>query len=70
VYLRLGRIDRAIADYDAALGLEPRDPYALYGRGIARRRRGDAARAGADIAAARAILPDVAEAFAQHGVRP
>ena len=65
-YLRAGRFDPAIADYDAVLRRNPRDPFALYGRGLAHRHKGDAARAAADIAAAKAISRDIAEDMERH----
>jgi tetratricopeptide (TPR) repeat protein/predicted aspartyl protease len=36
VELRMGRYDRAIADYDEALRLAPKSAWSLYGRGLAR----------------------------------
>ena len=65
VHLRLGRLDEAIADDDAALKLNPRLATALYGRGLARRRKGDQAGGDADIAAAEAVQADIAEAYAK-----
>ena len=47
---------RAIADYDAARAT------ALYGRGTAKLKKGDAS-GDADIAAAKAIKPNIAAAF-------
>jgi len=69
-YLKLGMLDAAIADYNVALRLEPGRPYSLFGRGIARQRKGDKAGGGADMAAAKAKTPGIAEEFAQYGVRP
>lgn len=48
---------RAIADFEAALVVDPKMAQALYGRGLARIGSGDVARGNADIAAARAIEP-------------
>lgn len=67
-YLRLGRVDDAIADLDAALKLAPRLAASLFVRSIAWSRKGDAAKAAADRAAAVAIDPDVAEVYAGYGV--
>jgi tetratricopeptide (TPR) repeat protein len=67
--LRLGQFDAAIADDDAALKLRPRIAEALYSRGLARRSKGDAAGAADDIAAAKAIQPDIADKFACDGVQ-
>ena len=43
LYLRLGRLDEAIADYDAALKINPRLAGSSYGRGLAKRKKGDQA---------------------------
>ena len=68
LYLRLGRLDEAIADYDAALKTNPRLAGSLYGRGLAKRKKGDQAGGDAEIAAARAIQADIAEEFAKYGM--
>jgi tetratricopeptide (TPR) repeat protein len=70
VLFRLGEYDRSIADYDASLRLEPRNPWSLYGRGVARLRKGAAAEGEADIAAARAIWPPIADEARRHGIVP
>jgi tetratricopeptide (TPR) repeat protein len=67
-YLGLGELDRAIADYDAALKLSPKLGYALLGRGMAKLRKGDAAGGNADIAAAKAADADIAAELARRGV--
>ncbi|PYN13759.1 MAG: hypothetical protein DME05_17660, partial [Candidatus Rokuibacteriota bacterium] len=69
-YLKLGRLDRAIADYDAALHLDRKYAHALYGRGLAKRKTGDHSGAEADIAAARAISPRVAADYAGYALDP
>ncbi|HUO20449.1 MAG TPA: aspartyl protease family protein [Steroidobacteraceae bacterium] len=70
VYLRQGRLDKASADFDAALSLNAKLPWALYGRGLARLRLGQSAAAAADIAAAKALSPRIAEEAASHGIGP
>jgi len=65
VELRLGAYDKAITDYDAALALEPKMAWSLYGRGLAKIRTGHATEGQADMAAASALdgtLPAVAKA--------
>jgi tetratricopeptide (TPR) repeat protein len=68
-YLKLGQFDQAIADYDAALGHNPRDPGSLYGCGLARLRlQNDPESGRADLAAAKALDPGVAAEFARYGL--
>jgi hypothetical protein len=69
-YLRLSRLDDAVADYDEALRRKPKQAGSLYGRGLAKLKKGDAAGSEADIAGAKAIQADVAEKFARYGVTP
>ena len=68
-YLKLGMLDAAIADYNIALQIEPGRPYSLFGRGVARRKRGDTAGGNTDMAAAKAKVPGIADEFAKYGVR-
>jgi len=69
LYLRLGRLDDAIVEYDAALKLAPKVATSLFGRGIAKQRNGDTAGGDADMAAAKAIDASIAEKFANYGVK-
>jgi tetratricopeptide (TPR) repeat protein len=67
--LKLGQYDRAIADYDAGLRLDPPNKADfLYGRGLAKIKKGDAS-GNADVAAAKALHEKIAEEFASYGVR-
>jgi tetratricopeptide (TPR) repeat protein len=59
VYLATGAVDDAFDDFDAALNLDAHRASSLMGRGLARRRKGDASGARADIAAAREIDPSI-----------
>lgn len=70
VLLKLGRFDEAIADYDAGLKLYAKSAISLYGRGVARRKKGDIAGGDADIATAKAMRGDVADLLAKWGVSP
>ena len=68
-YLKMGQYDRAIADYEAGLRLNPANKADyLYGRGLAKLKKGDAS-GSADVAAAKALHEKIAEEFASYGVR-
>ena len=68
-YLKLGQLDSAIADYNAALRVGPNLASSLYGRGLAKLKNGDASGGNADIAAAQAIKPSIVGEFVQYGVQ-
>jgi tetratricopeptide (TPR) repeat protein len=68
VLLKLGRFDEAIAEYDAGLKVYAKGAASLYGRGVARRKKGDVAGGDADIAAAKALKGDIADLYAEWGV--
>ena len=61
-------LERALADYDAAVAVAPRNAWALYLRGIALARAGKADAAAADRKAALAINPGVAKRAARFGL--
>lgn len=67
VYLRLGQLEPAIADYTAALKQDPKRASSLYGRAVATK-----AKTGqfdsADVGAAEALDPRVAATFAGFGL--
>lgn len=66
--LRAGEWEGARTSYEAALEVEPGNPNALFGRGVARRRGGD--RQGVqDMNQARDFEPHIARAFEELGVR-
>ena len=71
VNLKLGFYQKAIADYSAALSQfrGAKRATALYGRGIAKRRSGNATGAKSDIAAAKAIRSTIADEFASYGIQ-
>ncbi len=68
-WLKMGQFDRAIADYDAGLRLNPdnKADY-LYGRGLAKLKKGDASGT-ADVAAAKALHDKIDAEFASYGVK-
>jgi tetratricopeptide (TPR) repeat protein len=68
VHLRMKQWDKAIADYNKALDLRNDLTLALYGRGVAKRAKGDIAGGNADIAAAQRDEPDIANIMRRLGV--
>jgi tetratricopeptide (TPR) repeat protein len=70
VLLRLGRYDESIAAYDAALSSGSTSANSLYGRGLAKRARGDVDASRGDIRAAMAADALIAETFAAYGLQP
>jgi tetratricopeptide (TPR) repeat protein len=68
VHLKLKEVDSALADYDAALKADSKDAFSLYGRGTAKRWKGDATGADADIAAAEQIRAGIAADFERYGL--
>jgi tetratricopeptide (TPR) repeat protein len=70
VYLRLNRLEAAIDDYDAALKLNPKGAWSLYGRGLARLRSGAREAGLADLDAAKAIDGSVESEASRFGLEP
>jgi TonB family protein len=69
VYFRLGQYQQSIQDYDVLLGMPGRSPPALFTRGLAKLRLGDA-NGEADVNAAKEMSPGIVEQMAQLGVTP
>src|SRR5947209_17441685 len=63
----MSHFDAAVSDYDAVLRTNPKLAFALYGRGLARVKHEDPS-GEVDLAAARALQPDIAEECARYGV--
>jgi tetratricopeptide (TPR) repeat protein len=70
VFLRLGDYPKSIADYDAAIAIEPKKASSWYGRGVDKLRQHQTAAGDADIAQAKSLSPRVAEKFAHYGISP
>jgi tetratricopeptide (TPR) repeat protein len=66
--LRLGNQDKALADYDRALKLQPENALALYGRGVVRSKQGQGQTGQADIEAARKLIPAIDAMMAHYGL--
>ena len=58
VNLKSGQTKNAIADFDAALKINPRLTSSLYGRGLAKKRNGSIAEGDLDINNAKAMDPE------------
>lgn len=69
LHLKLGETRAALAEYEVALEIDDTRPIALYGRGIARDRLGDAAGAASDREAASLRFPGVAREFSSYGIQ-
>ena len=69
IYLKLGDPAIAIAEYNAALAVNPNQPLALWGRGLARIRNGETKEGEADQAAARVLDPNVERQFSIYGLK-
>ena len=67
-YLRLGKLKKSLADFDRGLAIKPDGAWSLYGRGLVRQGLGDAARAQADLAAARKVDPHIDAAIQRSGL--
>lgn len=70
VQLRLKAYALAIADCTAAVTANPMSASSHYLRGVAKVRAGDVMGGDADIDSARVRDPDVAQTFANYGVKP
>jgi tetratricopeptide (TPR) repeat protein len=67
-YERKGEFDRALADYDRVLSLEPQYLLAHYGRGVSFLRKGELASAKAAFDNALALNPEFIEALYSRGI--
>ena len=70
VRYRLGDYDKAMADFDAALKLQPNNAWALYGRGLARLKKNQRGEGDKDLAEAVKISPSVVDGYKRMGLSP
>lgn len=69
IYLKLGDDALALNEYEAALQIDPNRATGLFGRGLARIRRGDTKGGEGDQAAARTINPEIDQQFVFYGLK-
>jgi len=62
-YADKGEYDHALADFDVVMRFDAKNALALYARGLTLLKKGDAEAGKADIAAAKAINPNIVEQF-------
>ncbi len=67
---RQGDNAKAVADANDALKINPKNPRALYVRALAESRQNKKNESEADLAAARAAAPKMAERFEHYGIAP
>lgn len=70
VYLKMGKFDLALADYERAVKGQPAWAHFMYGRGIALLRLGREEEGRQWIARAKAAEPDIAEKYEGYGITP
>jgi tetratricopeptide (TPR) repeat protein len=69
VYFRLGRMEDALADFDAALDQAPGMAASLFMRGVIRKQTGVPG-GDEDLAGARLMAPRIDEDYAKYGIKP
>jgi tetratricopeptide (TPR) repeat protein/predicted aspartyl protease len=70
VHLRQGNYDKAIADFDDAFKMTPKNARALYARAVAESRKNEKKDSANDVEAAKQIAPEVAKSFECYGIVP
>jgi Tfp pilus assembly protein PilF len=70
VRLRQADYDKAIADFNDALKIAPKNARALYARAVAESRQNKTKESESDLEAARQIAPQVGEKFERYGLVP
>jgi tetratricopeptide (TPR) repeat protein len=69
LYLKAGKFDEAIADFTAAIQADAKFANSMYGRGLAKLKKGDAVGGQSDMATAEALDPDVMQELARYGIK-
>jgi tetratricopeptide (TPR) repeat protein len=68
-YFKMGQLEKANADYNAALKLDPMKARSLYSRGLAKLKGGDTIGGNKDIEVAKELKLDLKEQSARYGVQ-
>jgi hypothetical protein len=61
--------DSPLYDYTSALRIDPKLASSLYGRGLAKLKKGDTTGGNADVAAAKAIDANIVGDFVRYGLQ-
>jgi tetratricopeptide (TPR) repeat protein len=70
VHLRQGDYDKAIADFNDAFKITPKNARALYARAVAESRKDEKKISASDVETAKQIAPEVAKSFERYGIAP
>jgi hypothetical protein len=62
--------DKAIADFNDAFKMTPKNARALYARAVAESRKNEKSDSASDVEAAKQIAPEVAKSFERYGIVP
>ena len=68
VYLRMGKPQKALADFNRGLAIKADGASSLYGRGLVHLALDEASAAQADLAAARKVQPDIDDSVRRSGL--
>jgi tetratricopeptide (TPR) repeat protein len=68
VYFRMGQYDKAISDYEDALKKQPRAASPMYGKGLAKVKKGQVEEGRAEMQAALALDPSLAQRARLYGL--
>ena len=69
-WLKRGDAEKALADFDAALALNPKAAATIYGRGLARLRLGRTDEGRIDLGVAKILDPEIAAFYDKNGLTP
>ena len=70
IWLRLGNYDKSIEDYQAALAMQPKQVWSLYGLGLAELKKGRTDQANTSLQKAQSLDATIAGRFKEIGLAP